>query len=40
MSDLILTSLLIKTRMQVKMTMNLHLLAMESNLDRIGLGGM
>jgi hypothetical protein len=40
MSDLILKSLLMKTQMRVKMTMILHLLAKESGLDRIELGGM
>jgi hypothetical protein len=40
MSDLILTSLLTKTQMRVKMTMILHLLAEESGLDRTGLGGL
>ena len=40
MSDLILKNLLMKTQMQVKMTMILHWLANESGLDRIRLGGM
>ena len=40
MLDLILKSLLMKTQMEVKMTMILHQLAKESGLDRTGLRGM